>query len=253
MKITFLGTAGSFLTISKSYPAILINNDLLLDCGEGTTQKLLTINSIQHINIICLTHFHNDHFMGLFSLLWYYWFQNRKKKLEIIGPPQTQDIIEKILDLINTPKGARGLFDLHYTELKDSDILQNLQRTYSIKAIKAEHPITAFSYRIEDGNKSICYTGDTGPSKNIEILAKDCDLLISEATFPNKYEQIAHKYGHTTPRDLAMLATNSNCKQTAIFHISSHYSDNLEDFKVQVEKNYKRTVILAEDLMEIKL
>lgn len=39
MKITFIGTSGGFLGAEKSFPAILINDDLLLDCGEGTTQN----------------------------------------------------------------------------------------------------------------------------------------------------------------------------------------------------------------------
>ena len=71
MKITFLGTAGSTLSEHRSYPAILINKDLLLDCGEGTTQKLLQVNAINTIKTIFFTHLHNDHLLGVFSLLWY--------------------------------------------------------------------------------------------------------------------------------------------------------------------------------------
>lgn len=62
MKITFLGTAGSIMTENKSFPSILINNDLLLDCGEACTQKLLKLKFINTIDTICISHLHGDHF-----------------------------------------------------------------------------------------------------------------------------------------------------------------------------------------------
>ena len=63
MKATFLGTARSILTAEKSFPSILIDENLLLDCGEGTTQKLIQINSIGKVKSIYLTHLHADYFM----------------------------------------------------------------------------------------------------------------------------------------------------------------------------------------------
>jgi ribonuclease Z len=252
MKVTFIGTAGSLLAANKSYPSILINDDLLLDCGEGTTQKLLKIKSINNIKIICITHLHNDHFLGLFSLLWYYWLNNRTEDLEIIGPPQTQETIEKIINLINTPKGMRS-FDLQYVELEDSNEMQVFKRKYNIKTIKVVHSIVAFAYRIENGNKSICYSGDTSPSQNLKKLAKNCDLLICESTFPSKFKKIAYKYGHSTPFDLAKLAIESNSKRVAMVHIFSTFSNQREKFKLEAEKELKRKIILAEDLMKIEL
>ena len=249
MKITFLGTAGSFMSSNRTSPSILINNDLLLDCGEGTTQKLLELNSIQHIKTVCLTHLHNDHFMGIFSLIWFYSLNNRSEALEIIGPPKTKDTIEKILDLTNTPKGMVN-FDLVYKELEDSEEIQIIKNDYKIKAIKVEHSIITFAFRIEIDSKSVCYSGDTAPSQNLTKLSENCNLLICESTYPDKYRRIAHKYGHSTPLDMAKIALKSNSKKLALVHLMSKIP---KEFKLHAEQEFKNKLIIAEDLMELKL
>ena len=162
MKLTFLGTAGSTISVDRNYPAFLVNDDLLLDCGEGTTQQLLKNKSLTNkIKTICITHLHNDHFLGAFSLLWHYWISQRKEDIEIIGPPKLEKTFETILNLVNTPERMRS-FKIHYKELKESDEIQDVKTDYKIKAIKVNHGIEAFAYRIESENKSICYSGDKG-------------------------------------------------------------------------------------------
>ena len=253
MKVIFIGTAGSYISINRSYPAILINEDLLLDCGEGTTQKLLKINAIDKISTICISHLHNDHYLGLFSLLWYYMLSGRTHDLEIIGPPKIKNTIDKILDLINTTIGMRSAFNLNYTELKETDELQTINRKYEINAIQVDHSIIAFAYRVEENGKCICYSGDTAPSQNLIKLAESCDLFICEATLPNKLKNVAHKLGHSTPYDLARMAIESKSKKVVMFHIATTFIKQIDDFKLQADKELNDNVIIAEDLMEIKI
>jgi ribonuclease Z len=254
MNDKFIGTAGSFLAANKSYPAILINNDLLLYCGEGTTQKLIKINAIKNISIVCITHLHNDHIGGIFSLIWYYWLSGDRKDLKIIGPPKTRETIEKILDLLNTPPSMSNSFKVDFIEWKDTNQIQKISTiNYDIKAIRVEHSILAFAYRIEKNDKSICYSGDTAPSQNLIKLAEDCDLFICESTFPSQFKRIAAKYGHCTPYDLARLANESHSKKVAMVHIASNYLDQIDKFKSQAEKEFGNEIIIAEDLMEIQI
>ena len=120
MKITFLGTSGGLLTRMKGYPSILIDQSLLLDCGDGTTQRLLQVNSIDSIKIICVSHLHGDHFMGISSLLWYFMFKNRKDEQTIIGPTLVKETIEKIFNLQTNSLGIKFLpFKLNFKELED--------------------------------------------------------------------------------------------------------------------------------------
>lgn len=258
LKITFLGTIGSALSSTLTYSSILINNDLLLDCGEGTTQKLILLDKIDTINTICITHLHNDHFLGIFSLLWYYWIiSQRTRPLKIIGPPQIDYTIRTILKLINTPSNALK-FDLDFMILKDSNKFQLVNvNDYIITAAKVEHIPITFAYKVEEklSNKSLCYTGDTRPVENIIKLSSGCTLLICEATFPDSLADFAHKYYHCTPSDAVKLATQANIRKLALTHISAafHNENILKKIKEQSEKKFMNEVIMAKDLMTLNI
>ncbi|MBD3230096.1 MAG: hypothetical protein GF329_18095 [Candidatus Lokiarchaeota archaeon] len=258
MKVTFIGTAGSALTAELSYSSILINDDLLLDCGEGTTQKLIKLGYINNLKIICITHLHNDHFIGLFSILWYYWIETqRKTPLKIIGPPKTEYTIRKILELINTPKNVFN-FKMIFRELKDTNEIQVAEKnTYKITAIKMEHQPINFGFRIEDisEKKAIFYTGDTKSNERILKLSKNCELLICECTFPDELSEFAHKYNHCTPYDAAILGNKAEVKKLVLTHISSIFQneEELEKIKNQAKQQSKNEVIVAKDLLTLEI
>ena len=161
MELIFLGTAGSVMTKNWGFPSILINEDLLLDCGEGTTQKLLEINKIENLNTICITHLHADHFLGLISLLWHLWIQKRKKKLIIYGPLGIRIAVNNILKLVNTPPSIKT-FEINLVELNPSSPGEKTEGRYSIKYFPVDHGIPALSYRITQNGCSIFYTGEIG-------------------------------------------------------------------------------------------
>jgi ribonuclease Z len=86
------------------------------------------------------------------------------------------------------------------------------------------------------------------PNENITALANNCDLLICEATFPDKMASVAHNLYHSTPRDAAEIASKANAKSLALIHISPMFSKLIQKFKKQAEKNFKGKVIIPNDL-----
>jgi len=254
MKLVLVGTAGSIISKSRTYPSYLINDEVLLDCGEGTTQKLLKLDVIDNINTICITHLHNDHFIGIISLIWYYWISGISKELKIIGPQNTEETIKKILKLAHTPEKL-GSLKIQYNELEDSKEIQEreIEANYNIKSIKVEHVFPAYAYRIEDNKSVITYSGDTKPNQNIVNLAKDSDILICEATFPDKLQRFAHKHGHCTSSDAARIAKNSNSKKLILVHISPVFENKIPKMKQQAERIFENDVIIGEDLMKLEI
>lgn len=253
MKVTFLGTAGGTLEKDKTYPAFLINNDLILDCGEGTTQKLLQLQIIHNIDYICLSHLHNDHFMGLFSLLWYYFINRRKELLHICGPPNTKDTINTILDLSNTPDSIKT-FKIKYHEFNVSDDIQSIQwDTYMIDTIKVSHAIPTLGYRIEYKGKSICYSSDTKPDESLILLANNTDLFLCESTFPEKHSSLAHQLFHSTSADAGRMAAKSNSSMLALTHIAADFFGKEEEMVKEAKKYFKGKVILAESMKSVEI
>jgi ribonuclease Z len=99
--------------------------------------------------------------------------------------------------------------------------------------------------------RSIVYSGDTAPSQTLIELADSVDLLIHEATFLEELAERAKEDGHTTALQAGKIADEAKVKCLVLTHISSRYPDS----KIVLEeaKNAFNNVIIAEDLMEIKL
>ncbi|MFX1239257.1 MAG: MBL fold metallo-hydrolase, partial [Promethearchaeota archaeon] len=208
---------------------------------------------IDSIKTICLTHLHNDHFLGLFSLLWHYWINQRSNDVTLIGPKGTQETVETILTLINTPKSMRSSYEVRYIELNETLEPRKVMGIMGITYISVEHRIPALAYKIERNGKSFCYTGDSKLVPTLIHIARGCDTLACESTFPDELADFAHKHYHFTPADAAELALETQCKKLILVHISSYFIDQLDIFKQQAEQKLRKSVILAEDLMEIVL
>jgi ribonuclease Z len=245
--ITFIGTSGSILTKDYSYPSLLINHNLLLDCGEGTTQKLMELECIDEIKTICFSHLHNDHLLGVFSLLWYYWINKRKDPLNIVGPIGIRDTIEKIIDLINTPPDMRSC-ELIYHELEEQDSIEPIRLDYDINYVHMEHSIPTIAYKIKKADKSLCYAGDTKPNDKLIILARNCDLLICESTFPDDLKDTAHMYNHSTPSDVISIAQKANCKRIALVHISPPFRNKIQNAKNDLTQKFSGKILIPKDL-----
>jgi len=148
MQIVFLGTGGSWPSKDRNVSAVAvrIGRDILLfDCGEGTQRQLMSSNvSFMKINKILISHFHGDHFLGLPGLVQSMSLNNRKKTLEIYGPPGTVKLVTTLINLgYFTPT-----FKFVIKDLEDNDAVKC--DGYIIKAKMAEHNVPTLAYAIEE-------------------------------------------------------------------------------------------------------
>ena len=97
----------------------------------------------------------------------------------------------------------------------------------------------------------ITFILDTGLCENAINLAKDCDLLVCEATYSSELGDKAENYKHMTARDAAMLASNANAKRLIITHISQRYKTSSE--VLDDAKSVYSNVEVAHDFMKVKL
>jgi len=110
------------------------------------------------------------------------------------------------------------------------------------------HMEESVAYRMEfqDG-KSLVISGDTDYCQNIIALARESDLLVLECSFPNgkKVE------GHLTPAFAGRIASESRCKRLLL----THFYPVCDQFDIltQCRETYAGEVILAEDLLRMKV
>jgi ribonuclease Z len=166
MRVTFLGTAGSWPTKERSASAIALDTEkelLLLDCGEGTQRQFFQSSaSFMRVRRIFLTHFHGDHFLGLPGLVQSMGLNNRTEPLDIYGPPDAEEMVGRALRMGYYT--LRFPISVHPLQPGESVELDG----YSVRTAKATHPVPSISYRIEEGPKRGRFDGDLARSLGIE-------------------------------------------------------------------------------------
>lgn len=158
MRLTFLGTAGSWPTKERSASAIALDLErelILMDCGEGTQRQFFQSNaSFMRVRRIFITHFHGDHFLGLPGLIQSMSLNHRTEPLDIYGPPDAEEMVGRALRM--------GYFTLRYPvavhPLSPGSTVE--LEGYSVRTCRADHPVPALSYRIEEATKRGRFDGD---------------------------------------------------------------------------------------------
>jgi ribonuclease Z len=249
MKVVLIGSGGSAISPDRSLPSILVDRDVLFDCGEGATQSLLRrMGSLNSLKQVFITHLHCDHISGFMTLVWAMWLRDqRKEPLTVIGPEKTNSTIMNLLKTVNTPLES-VTFPLKFVELNPGEKYGTM-----ISTTKSIHNPTCLCYRCERDDSSLCYTGDTAPSKDVSKLASGCKLLIHDSAFPEDMADKAKKANHSTTVEAAAIAREAGVKTLVLFHWS-HVSEGKEQSLVtQAKRVFKGEVLLGRDGLEIAL
>ncbi|MGP8072071.1 MAG: ribonuclease Z [Thermoplasmata archaeon] len=166
MRVTFLGTAGSWPTKDRSASAIALDTErelVLLDCGEGTQRQFFRSSaSFMRVRRVFLTHFHGDHFLGLPGLIQSMGLNNRTEPLDVYGPPDAQEMVTRALGMgYYTPRFPVAIHALQPGESVELD-------GYTVRTAHAVHPVPTIAYRIEEGTKRGRFDGARAHSLGIQ-------------------------------------------------------------------------------------
>jgi ribonuclease Z len=165
MRLTFLGTAGSWPTKDRSASAIALDTErelVLFDCGEGTQRQFFSSSqSFMRVRRIFITHFHGDHFLGLPGLVQSMCLNHRTEPLDIYGPPDAKEIVDRALNLgyftLRFPVTVHAIAPGSTVELDG----------YTVRTSGADHPVPAIAYRLDEGPKRGRFDGDLARSLGI--------------------------------------------------------------------------------------
>jgi ribonuclease Z len=264
LSLFFAGTAGSVPTARRGLPALLLRaggDRILFDCGEGTQQQLLRSVGLPELDVIFITHYHLDHWLGIIGILKTFDLRGRERPLTVYGPPGLKALLEAM-----RPAWGRVTYPLSLEELDPHEEVGF--GGYVVAPFPGEHRVRAYGYafaeddrpgrfdaetaarlgvtpgpdfgRLQAGEtvngvtpdqvlgeprrgRRIVYTGDTAPCQATEVFAHEADLLVHEATFLDDELARARETGHSTARQAAEVATAAGVKLLALTHLSTRY------------------------------
>jgi len=248
MEITVLGSGTYNPTKKQKSSSYLIKTKgkyILLDCGSGALQRLIDLNfDWKRINHIFVSHTHPDHVADLFVII-HSQVMDRKKPLKIYGPKN----IKKIGDFIRGEMSSRckpPKFVFNNITLKKIKLKNILIET---ETIKHDKKIPELAYKFINNKKKFVYSSDLGPSINKNKFIKFCknsDLLIADSgSEPGKVGG-----DHFTPREIGEIATAASVKKLVLTHQTVKSKKAIIN---DCKKSYLGKIIVAQDLMKIKL
>jgi ribonuclease Z len=294
MEIVFLGTSGMHPTKERNLFSVLFrykNENILIDCGEGTQRQLRMINiPSTKITKILLTHLHGDHINGLPGLLQNLQANQYTKDLEIYGPVGLKKLMYHIFNIA----GVRIKIKIY--EIKSGIILKD--KDFYVEAKELKHSAKVYGYNFIEYDKrkvnlsylkkfklkkhvligdlqkgkDITYEGkkirakdatytvkgkklsliaDTVYCDNCIKLSKDSDLLICESTFSKELKDKARDYKHLTSEDAANIAKKSKSKKLILTHFSQRYKD--ANILVKEAKKIFKNTVEARDFMKVEI
>ncbi|MCX6748822.1 MAG: ribonuclease Z [Candidatus Pacearchaeota archaeon] len=268
------------------------DENILVDCGEGTQRQFrkAEINPCKLTKLL-ITHWHGDHVLGLPGLLQTLALNGYNRKLEIYVPKGTRHFIDLMFQLfvfkgkidyevfekegkifenkdfvIEALPMIHGTACLAYSFIEKDKIRIDKKKLEKLKingklvgelakgkdVVWNNKKILAKNLTYSEKGRKISFIFDTAENKNMVEIAKDADLLISEATYTENEAELAKDYKHLTAKQAAETAKKAKVEKLILTHISQRYENREKILLNEARKIFKNTE-LAEDLMALEI
>jgi ribonuclease BN (tRNA processing enzyme) len=293
-----LGTGGGpVVRLERSEPAnaVVVGDEFyLFDVGDGVQRQLVAAKlKLAKLRAIFISHHHIDHNAGLAPVVVDRWLFRNSAPLPVIGPPGTVALVKGIAEgyhatelapleiggppmpTIAATLAARDLApDMDTPQLvyedKNLRVLAITNAHYHFPAGSEEQRLArSYAYRIELPGRVIVFTGDSGPTPRLALLAKGADLLVSEVIDVPHMERllrqgynrpqsatqlaglIAHmREDHLTPDEIGKLAAAAGVKEVVLTHLVPGIDGetDLSGYTAGIDAHFKGKVSVAHDL-----
>ncbi|MEM9629568.1 MAG: MBL fold metallo-hydrolase [Pseudomonadota bacterium] len=265
MKLTILGSGSPEAyarRASSGYLLEVAGQRILFDCGGGVVSRLVEAGfRPSDIDYLFFTHLHSDHMMDYARLVHAAWDEGGKP-LKVFGPEPIKDITEKLF-------GRDGVFAhdlIARTELKGSQEVWiarggTLPRpwpapevteiepgftfegdSWSLASCSVPHAqpyLTCMAFSVTGEGEKFVYSGDAGLTDQLEVLAKDADLLLHWCYRLSDDTNVSQFMCETapTPPEIASVAERAGVCQLILTHFRVHMDES--DRHKQALKNLR--------------
>jgi ribonuclease BN (tRNA processing enzyme) len=135
------------------------------------------------VDSIVITHFHLDHWGDLVPWVWGSMYLMGRgddpPRPKVFVPPSGISILEEFGTRLGFPDMFERVFDLAEYDAE----VPFAANGNTVLAYRVPHyRLDAYALRITNDDRTLAYSGDSGPSERLAESARDADLFVCEAT-----------------------------------------------------------------------
>jgi ribonuclease BN (tRNA processing enzyme) len=219
VKLTVVGCSPAWPNPGGAQSGYLVNGsgNLLLDCGPGVLARLRERDPWPRVDAIVITHFHLDHWGDLVPWVWgSMYLQGRgdaPARAAVWVPPGGIGMLEEFGSRLGFPDMFERVFGVH----EYSPGRPFVAAAHTVVATRVPHyRLDAYALRVE-GDRTITYSGDSGPSDALAHAARDADLFVCEATLL-RGELDGEPRGHLDLEETLAAYEASGAKRLLVTH-----------------------------------
>lgn len=222
MRLTILGCSGGVPGPDSPASGYLLESGdtrITLDLGNGTVGSLQRYTDPCTLDAVLLSHLHPDHCADIAGLT----------VLRKYHPKASQG--GSRMPLFAPPEGAERLAALYAaspSELADTDLSELYDfrpppvdpvriGPFEVRAVPMNHVVPSWGFRVSAEGRTLAYTGDTGPCDELVELARDADVLLSEASWTDSDD--APPNVHLSGRQAAEVARDAGVGRLLLTHL----------------------------------
>lgn len=193
MRLTVLGCSGSGPGPHSPASGYLVeagDTRLVLDLGNGTAGALQRHLDPWRLDALVLSHLHPDHSADTSALVVHRRFHPfppydpTRRRLAVYGPAEAADRLGAAYAPSAAERAGTDLGDVcDFHVLTDGGTA--VIGEVALRSAAVDHPCEAYAVRVEQGGRSLVYSGDTGPCDGLVEVARGADVLLCEASWPH--------------------------------------------------------------------
>jgi ribonuclease BN (tRNA processing enzyme) len=220
MLLTVLGCSGSVPAPGSPASGYLVragDTSVVLDLGNGALGALQRYLDPFDLGGLVLSHLHPDHCADISALTVYRRYHPHPPPCDALPLYGPSDAAERLAAAYAPNADERHRTDL--SDIYDFRCYGGMVRIgpFEVHAAPVEHPCEAYALRLCSAGRALVYSGDTGPCRQLVELATGADVLLAEASWPDRP---GNPPGiHLSGRDAGEAAATAGVGRLLITHV----------------------------------
>lgn len=220
MLLTVLGCSGSVPAAESPASGYLIraeDTSVVLDLGNGTFGALQRHLDPFTLGGVLLSHLHPDHCADISAMVVYRRFHPNPpptNPMPLYGP---QEAAERLAAAYAPSVAERAVTDLSDVYDFRCHGAKAQIGPFELRTAPVEHPCEAYALRLRHEDRVLVYSGDTGPCRSLVELATGADVLLVEASWPERPDNPPGI--HMSGKDAGEVAAVAGVGRLLITHV----------------------------------